>query len=661
MATIEDLIVRLDADLKPFEAKLKRAERLVKDFAARAERELTRPMKQISRLVGTGSTASSRGDASRQTAAKVEVGSGKHTASQEVVFAATPAIKLLIDVALNMGTGVASSLIVDRLLSKDTDPVKELTGRPDFDPRRAEEAFFEFRAMAEDLEKAGENASAFDRLNLEDAARKSEEISDRLLDRLVGSIGEASHQLRKSLVGDVPGDIDFRPIEGAGLLAAQRELRDQGVSRIPTVAEKNLATLEEARRLGIEISESTQRAADRLEALLGAVDRAVSRTPDVTTQDRIDRSRAPDERQQSQTFQLEIPDGGGDPCACLRDLFNQFKNRGLGFGGEELQDASLPDDIDGVADHGLAGGAAERLAQLQELSDEMLRFAELQRQTTVDAAAFNEQLEATRGSLDALTTASETAEEAQSALADTLREADTALETASSGLERATQQSEAVGQRAAMVQGEVERVAEPIRELEILGDGMGRSLSGAFSDLITGAKDFDDILKTLEQQLLGVFERALFSQPGGLGGGFGNLITGGLQAVAGLLGAPTVPTFQHGGQVFGPGGPRGDRIPAMLSDGEFVVSAAATRRHRGLLEAINGGGLAGLVEGGLVAPRVPEVRLPRLQAAGAAAAGPANVTVNINGVQNPQQFRASLPQIRAALAEQLDRARRRDM
>lgn len=44
-----------------------------------------------------------------------------------------------------------------------------------------------------------------------------------------------------------------------------------------------------------------------------------------------------------------------------------------------------------------------------------------------------------------------------------------------------------------------------------------------------------------------------------------------------------------GGRVSGPGGPRDDRVPAMLSDGEFVVNARATQSNLPLLEAINSG------------------------------------------------------------------------
>lgn len=56
--------------------------------------------------------------------------------------------------------------------------------------------------------------------------------------------------------------------------------------------------------------------------------------------------------------------------------------------------------------------------------------------------------------------------------------------------------------------------------------------------------------------------------------------------------------FKDGGFVSGPGGPRDDMIPAALSNGEFVVNAAATRGNRPLLEAINSG--RGFTGGGLV-------------------------------------------------------------
>lgn len=45
--------------------------------------------------------------------------------------------------------------------------------------------------------------------------------------------------------------------------------------------------------------------------------------------------------------------------------------------------------------------------------------------------------------------------------------------------------------------------------------------------------------------------------------------------------------FARGGFVSGPGGPTADKIPAFLSDGEFVINAAATKLYRPLIERIN--------------------------------------------------------------------------
>lgn len=57
--------------------------------------------------------------------------------------------------------------------------------------------------------------------------------------------------------------------------------------------------------------------------------------------------------------------------------------------------------------------------------------------------------------------------------------------------------------------------------------------------------------------------------------------------------------FAEGGPVRGPGGPRDDVIPALLSNGEYVINAAATSRHRELLDRINSQRYAG---GGFVQP-----------------------------------------------------------
>jgi chromosome segregation ATPase len=47
------------------------------------------------------------------------------------------------------------------------------------------------------------------------------------------------------------------------------------------------------------------------------------------------------------------------------------------------------------------------------------------------------------------------------------------------------------------------------------------------------------------------------------------------------------PAFASGGPVHGDGGPTDDKIAAWLSNGEYVINAAATRRYRPIIEMIN--------------------------------------------------------------------------
>ena len=50
-----------------------------------------------------------------------------------------------------------------------------------------------------------------------------------------------------------------------------------------------------------------------------------------------------------------------------------------------------------------------------------------------------------------------------------------------------------------------------------------------------------------------------------------------------------IPGYPNGGMFHGVGGPRDDANIVAISDGEFIVNAASTSRHRALLEAINSG------------------------------------------------------------------------
>jgi lambda family phage tail tape measure protein len=58
--------------------------------------------------------------------------------------------------------------------------------------------------------------------------------------------------------------------------------------------------------------------------------------------------------------------------------------------------------------------------------------------------------------------------------------------------------------------------------------------------------------------------------------------------------------YASGGSISGSGTGTSDSIPAMLSNGEFVVNAAAANQHRSLLESINSGQMAHFASGGPV-------------------------------------------------------------
>ncbi|YBV97107.1 tape measure protein [Phyllobacteriaceae bacterium JZ32] len=148
--------------------------------------------------------------------------------------------------------------------------------------------------------------------------------------------------------------------------------------------------------------------------------------------------------------------------------------------------------------------------------------------------------------------------------------------------------------------------------------------SGAL-DAITGAEKLSDalsgVLKKLSEMLLSSAFDALFkpSTGGSTGGTYGGIFG----SIGKLLGFDKggIVHAATGGQIRGPGGPRSDSIPARLSDGEFVVNAAATKRNLKLLNAINSGKDVALANGGLVgapslsaapmrAPTIPRLQVP---------------------------------------------------
>lgn len=151
------------------------------------------------------------------------------------------------------------------------------------------------------------------------------------------------------------------------------------------------------------------------------------------------------------------------------------------------------------------------------------------------------------------------------------------------------------------------RQKEALQEL----NDAGRDFAGTLVDgLLSGAKASDVLSNALGQladRFLNSGLDALFGGGGGIGGLLGGLFGGGKSDPwAGLR-------LASGGHVRGPGGPRSDSIPAMLSNGEYVINAAAAKKFGPLLDAINGGRGLALAGGGpislpsITAPRMPDL------------------------------------------------------
>ena len=207
--------------------------------------------------------------------------------------------------------------------------------------------------------------------------------------------------------------------------------------------------------------------------------------------------------------------------------------------------------------------------------------------------------------------------------------------------------------------------------------GLGRALAGAFEDAVVQGEDLGDVLDGLLRDLSRIGLRSFVTAP--LAAATGDLATGSLSGFGellslggvfgDLLGFARGGTVGHGmlraaaggeisGRVSGPGTGTSDSIPALLSAGEFVVTAAAAREHRALLEAINVGALPRLAEGGAVAP---PAAAPAPVTRGAAAP-PANVSIIVNvppGTPRPDRFGRSAGRAAAdAFAAALDAHRR---
>lgn len=128
-------------------------------------------------------------------------------------------------------------------------------------------------------------------------------------------------------------------------------------------------------------------------------------------------------------------------------------------------------------------------------------------------------------------------------------------------------------------------------------------IKSAFDSAVTGIKTaWDKIQGIVKAPIKFVIDTVLR-----------NALVPAFNFISSKVGGPTIdpnslPHLASGGKIRGPGGPREDRVPAMLSNGEFVINAKSYNDNRALVEAINSGQVRAFADGGFVGPMMNYIR-----------------------------------------------------
>ena len=187
-------------------------------------------------------------------------------------------------------------------------------------------------------------------------------------------------------------------------------------------------------------------------------------------------------------------------------------------------------------------------------------------------------------------------------------------------------------------------------------DAIGDASYSALEDIIFRSKSAAQSVLELAQAFAMAALKATLLGQGPLAGAFGTSEGGGL--FGGLVGLITGKAAGKagGGMIHGPGTGTSDEVPIWASDGEFVVTAAATARNRGLLEAINSGvplpNMArGYAAGGLI------VAPPGTGSGGFASAGGGSGGGSGGGAEVHNHFHISTPNPKAFAEDRISTMR----
>lgn len=135
---------------------------------------------------------------------------------------------------------------------------------------------------------------------------------------------------------------------------------------------------------------------------------------------------------------------------------------------------------------------------------------------------------------------------------------------------------------------------------DIAKKAAGEDAKGGLTGLLSGPLKFLKTSLTDGISWLGDAFTGIFENLGPMLGKMGDFVMSIGKTIFSALG------FATGGYVSGPGSGTSDSIPAMLSNGEFVVNAKATKKFAPLLSSINSGSFGKFAGGGMVSTNIAE-------------------------------------------------------
>lgn len=320
----------------------------------------------------------------------------------------------------------------------------------------------------------------------------------------------------------------------------------------------------------------------------------------------------------------EIVRYGGDVIGFLTRFKNIFQNTLdiIGAGGPQ----ALLQFIDGLTklggwlgkitglSHGAGSGAKALGGALDQAGTSTDTMTDHTRQLLTAQQAATMSTDQLKNALDRLTGANQNAFDAETQYRQAMLDALAAAKKSNAGIDgnsaAAVRNRQALSAMAQAIRGVMENSHPTTAAIEAMRQkfistaeqmGVSRSEARKLADQLLGVRDsankipskkqIDVMAKTAIAR--GQIEQFLYwaeSQHINIGTSINTFhgATGGPVHLAG--GGPS-------GYVRGPGGPTSDAVPAMLSNGEYVINAKQTARHRPLLEAINRG-IDGFASGG---------------------------------------------------------------